>query len=101
MKPILSKVVFYSLVLILVSFYAYSQNPDRLVVVKPKEINDVVFDDAVFVPSDLPAGTYAVQIALVDRLKHKPRVNLAIEGKTDNGWYPLGQIRVIRRTEDD
>lgn len=56
---------------------------------------DVVFDDAVFVPSDLPAGTYAVQIALVDRQRHQPRVNLAIEGKTDGGWYSLGQIRVI------
>ncbi len=58
---------------------------------------DIVFDDAVFVPLDLPAGTYDIQIALVDRLKHKPRVNLAIEGKVDGGWYQLGKIKVTEQ----
>lgn len=58
---------------------------------------DLVFDDAVFVPSDLPSGMYAVQIALVDRQKHQPRVNLAIERKTDDGWYSLGQISVTEQ----
>jgi hypothetical protein len=56
---------------------------------------DIVFDDAVFVPLDLPAGVYDVQIALVDRLKHQPRINLAIEGKVGEGWYQLGKINVI------
>jgi hypothetical protein len=56
---------------------------------------DIVFDDAVFVPLDLPVGTYDVQIALVDRLKHQPRINLAIEGKVGEGWYQLGKINVI------
>ncbi len=55
---------------------------------------DVVFDDAVFIPLDLPAGTYDLQIALVDRLKHQPRIKLAIEGETDGSWYRLGQIKV-------
>ena len=58
---------------------------------------DIVFDDAGFVPLDLPAGTYDLQIALVDRLKHKPRVLLAIEGKQDDGWYQLGQIKVTEQ----
>ncbi|MFN2396657.1 MAG: hypothetical protein ABR597_13325, partial [Bacteroidales bacterium] len=56
---------------------------------------DVVFDDAVFVPLGLPAGTYDVQIALVDQLKHLPGINLAIEGKVGDGWYQLGKIKVI------
>jgi hypothetical protein len=55
---------------------------------------DIVCDDAVFVPLDLPTGTYDLQIGLVDRLKHKPRVNLAIEGKVDDGWYQLGKINI-------
>jgi hypothetical protein len=55
---------------------------------------DVVCDDVVFVPMDLPVGTYDVQIALVDRLKHRPRVKLAIEGEKAEGWYQLGQIKV-------
>jgi hypothetical protein len=57
---------------------------------------DIVFDDAVFLPSDLPLGTYDIQIALVDRLKHEPRINLAIEGKVGEGWYQLGKIKVTR-----
>ena len=56
---------------------------------------DIVFDNAVFAPLDLPPGTYRLQIALVDCLKHQPRVNLAIEGKIDKGWYPLGEINVV------
>jgi hypothetical protein len=55
---------------------------------------DIVFDEDVFIPLDFPAGTYDLQIALVDRLKHQPRVKLAIEGKVDDGWYQLGKIKV-------
>lgn len=57
---------------------------------------DIVYDNAVFLPSDLPAGNYYLQIALVDRLKHKPRINIAIEGKAADGWYQLGKIKVKR-----
>ena len=58
---------------------------------------DIVFDNAGFVPLDLPAGTYDLQIALVDRLKHHPRIDLAIEGKVGDGWYQLGQIKVTEQ----
>jgi hypothetical protein len=58
---------------------------------------DIVFDDAVFVPLDLPVGTYDMQIALVDRLKHQPKINLAIEGKVGEGWYQLGKINIIEQ----
>ena len=55
---------------------------------------DVVFDNSVFVPSDLPVGTYDLQIGLVDRLNYQPRINLAIEGKVDSGWDQLGKIKI-------
>jgi hypothetical protein len=55
---------------------------------------DIVFDGAVFVPLGTPSGVYDIQLALVGRLQHKPRVNLAIEGKVDSGWYHLGKIRI-------
>lgn len=58
---------------------------------------DVVFDDSVFIPLDFPAGTYDLQVALVDRLKHNPRVQLAIEGNVGDGWYQLGQIIVTKQ----
>ena len=55
---------------------------------------DIVYDNSVFIPHDMPAGTYDLQVSLVDRWKFEPRVNLAIEGREDDGWYQLGQINV-------
>ena len=55
---------------------------------------DNLYDDAIFVPRDMPAGNYQVQIGIVDRQSHEPRVNLAIEGKTTEGWYPVGQMEI-------
>ena len=56
---------------------------------------DIVFDDDFYLPINLPAGTYDIQIALVDRQKHLPRINLAIEGRLNDGWYQLGKIKVV------
>ena len=53
-----------------------------------------VYDNAVFIPGDLPAGSYDVQIAIVDRWNYEPRVKLAIEGRGEDGWYQLGQIKI-------
>jgi hypothetical protein len=25
----------------------------------------------------------------------QPRINLAIEGRTADGWYPMGQLKVL------
>jgi len=56
---------------------------------------DNVYDDSVFIPLDLPVGEYNVQIAIVDKLKHEPRIKLAIEGRMGDGWYQVGKIRVM------
>jgi len=56
---------------------------------------DNVYDDALFIPGDMPEGTYQVEIALVDRWNYEPRVKLAIEGREDDGWYGLGQIILV------
>jgi hypothetical protein len=55
---------------------------------------DVIYDDAVAVPADLPEGTYELQIGLLNPLTHKPAIKLAIEGIDSEGWYSLGSIRV-------
>jgi len=55
---------------------------------------DNLYDNAVFIPGDLPAGEYDVQIAIVDRWNFEPRVKLAIEGRGGDGWYQLGQIKI-------
>jgi hypothetical protein len=57
---------------------------------------DIVYDDSFFVPADFPIGFCDVQVAIVDKKKHEPRVNLAIEGKTSDGWYQIGKINIIK-----
>lgn len=55
---------------------------------------DNLYDDAIFIPSDMKAGEYDIQLALVDPITGKPKIKLAIEGKDDEGWYTLGSITV-------
>jgi hypothetical protein len=55
---------------------------------------DNLFDDAVFVPFDKPVGKYEIQVCIVERQSHKPKVNLAIEGRTTEGWYSIGKIEI-------
>jgi hypothetical protein len=55
---------------------------------------DNLYDDAVFVPADLPAGDYELAIALIDSHSRGAKVKLAIEGIQPDGWYPLGKLQV-------
>jgi len=57
---------------------------------------DNVYDNAIYVPADFPAGSCDVQVAIVDKLKHQPRVNLAIEGRLSDGWYQMGKINITK-----
>jgi hypothetical protein len=59
---------------------------------------DNIYDDAVFVPLNIPAGEYDIQIGLVDRSTHNPTVKLAITGRQSDGWYQLGRIN-IKKTD--
>ena len=55
---------------------------------------DNIYDNSVFIPGNFAEGSYEVQIGIVDPLTHKPKVQLAIEGKDAQGWYHLGEIKV-------
>jgi hypothetical protein len=55
---------------------------------------DNLYNDRIFVPWDIPAGIYQLQIGIVDPKSHKPKVNLAIEGKDSDGWYKIGQLEI-------
>ena len=55
---------------------------------------DNLYDDAVFVPLDMPTGEYDIQIGIVDRFSYEPKVQLAIEGRQADGWYTMGKIKV-------
>jgi hypothetical protein len=53
---------------------------------------DSLYEDAVFLPRELPDGVYAVDVAIVDPDSHQPKVKMAIEGMTADGWYPMGEL---------
>ncbi len=55
---------------------------------------DNIYDDAVYVPIDIPAGAYNIQVGIIDPRTHEPKVNLAIEGRDGEGWYTIGNIKV-------
>ena len=55
---------------------------------------DIVYNSAVYIPSGTQAGTYDIQIGIVDRTSHQPKIKLAIEGITSDGRYQLGKIVV-------
>jgi hypothetical protein len=57
---------------------------------------DNLFDGAVTVPANLPAGEYDLSLGLLDPHTQKPKVKLAISGRAEDGWYGLGKIRVER-----
>ena len=56
--------------------------------------------DTFTLPSDLPAGTYEVEVAILDRAGQNPTteplppLQLGIEGRGSDGWYALSQLSV-------
>jgi|SRR5665647_933831 len=55
---------------------------------------DNIYDDAVIIPPDLPTGIYQLQIGIVDRQTHQPKVSLAIEERDTEGWYSIGKVEI-------
>ena len=55
---------------------------------------DAIFEGSIYIPYDLPAGDYQLELAIVDPAAYEPRVKLAIEGINEDGWYPMGNITV-------
>ena len=56
--------------------------------------------DSFTLPSDLPSGTYELELAILDRPGHNPTteplppLQLGIQGRGSDGWYTLSQVRV-------
>jgi hypothetical protein len=59
---------------------------------------DNLFDSAVTIPANMPRGAYVLSLAMLEPRSKQPKVKLAIGGRGDDGWYPVGRIRV--ETED-
>ncbi len=58
---------------------------------------DTLYDDAVFLPAGLAGGEYELSIGMVDPQTRVPAVKLAIAGRDEGGWYPMGRITVTER----
>ena len=56
---------------------------------------DVVYDDAFFVPYDIPAGTYELSAGMLSTLTGRPAIALAQEGRGEDLWHRLGEIEVV------
>ena len=55
---------------------------------------DIVHEENLFLPVDMPEGIYDLEIGIVSPVTFEPRVKLAIEGQTADGWYQMGKITV-------
>jgi hypothetical protein len=62
---------------------------------------DIQYDEKLFIPFDTPLGKYRVEVAVVSPVSYEPRVKLAIDGKTDDGWYSMGEIEIRENSMKD
>ncbi len=60
----------------------------------PGKIVDVA--DSIRLPEDLSPGTYTLSLGVVGEGGTKPTVQLGIEGRSDDGWYPMSKVTVTR-----
>jgi hypothetical protein len=56
-----------------------------------------VTSSSVKLPVNIPAGKYIVEVGLVKPGTLMAAVNLANEGKTDDGWYQAGEMEIIKK----
>jgi hypothetical protein len=55
---------------------------------------DNLYNASVAIPPDTPAGEYDLCLAVLDDRVDEPKVQIAIQGRRADGWYPLGQVKV-------
>ena len=62
---------------------------------------DILHYENLYIPFDAPLGKYQLEVAIVSPASFEPRVKLAIEGKTDDGWYHIGEIEIKENSMKD
>ncbi len=55
---------------------------------------DILYNNRIYIPWDMPVGSYQLELAIVDKVTFEPKVQLASEGRQEDGWYRLGNIEV-------
>jgi hypothetical protein len=56
---------------------------------------DSIHDESLTLPSTLKPGLYDISYAIVDPKTHAAKVQLGIEGRMADGWYPAGRMQVL------
>ena len=51
-------------------------------------------ESSITIPGQIEAGDYEIQLAIVAPGTKKPAIQLAIAGKTKDGWYSMGTIAI-------
>ena len=54
---------------------------------------DIIYEDKLYLPHDMPEGEYELAVAIVDPVSYKPKIKLAIKGMETDGWYTMGKIK--------
>ncbi len=52
--------------------------------------------DRIALPADIPAGRHRLSIAVIGEETLTPTVRLGIQGRAENGWYPLSSLDVTK-----
>ncbi len=60
----------------------------------PGDVHSV--EHVLTLPETLSDGDYNLSIAVVDATTGQPAVRLGIQGRADDGWYPVSKVRVGR-----
>jgi len=55
---------------------------------------EISYNPVVTVPESIPPGEYELGLAMLDLSGEKPRIKLAIEGLSQDGWYRLSRVRI-------
>lgn len=53
-----------------------------------------MIEDFLPLPTDLPEGRYALDVAILDQHVRDPHVQLAIEGRRTDGWYAVSGLTI-------
>ena len=57
---------------------------------------DIIYDDQIFIPYNMPEGEYELQLGIVSPVTHQPEIKIAIKGMKEEGWYPMGKISIMK-----
>ncbi|RED54472.1 DUF4832 domain-containing protein [Cohnella phaseoli] len=55
---------------------------------------DSIYDNAIWIPADMPLGHYQFEIAILTPHTGQPAIQLANTGRQEDGWYALGNVEV-------